>query len=109
MAMQEAMERAAGARGTGAEYTRLNREFHDMILQVAGSEQLLGLTSHIRPPAIVRILHEKLMEHDSVERSMAEHRAIFAALLDGDGERAESAMRRHIRSTMRSVPLLFAG
>ena len=105
-AMLGEMEKAAKSRDGAQSYTRLNGEFHDLILQAAGSEQLSLLASHIRPPAVVRIVHHKLMEHDSVERSMAEHRAIFKALLDGDGERAETAMRRHIRSSMRSVPVI---
>ena len=104
--MLEAMEKAARSRSGARAYTQLNRDFHDLVLQVAGSEQLSALASHIRPPAIVRVIHQKLLEHDAVDRSMAEHRAIFQALLDGDGERAEAAMRKHIRGSMRSVPLL---
>jgi len=104
--LQDAMEKAAVSRTGSRAYTQLNRDFHDLVLQVAGSDQLSALASHIRPPAILRIIHQKLLERDSVDRSMAEHRAIFQSLLDGDGERAEAAMRKHIRSSMRSVLLI---
>lgn len=100
------MEKAAASRASALAYSRLNKEFHDLILQAAGSQQLTALASHIRPPEIVRVIHHRLTEGDAVARSMAEHRAIFEALLAGDGERAEAAMRKHIRSSKRSVPLI---
>lgn len=105
-ALQADMEKAASSRAGAQAYSRLNKEFHDLILQAAGSEQLTALASHIRPPEIVRVIHHRLAEGDAVQRSMAEHRAIFEALLAGDGERAEAAMRKHIRSSKRSVPLI---
>ena len=106
LAMREAMTKAARAPGGVQAYGVLNRDFHDLVLAAAGSEQLSALTSHIRPPAIVRILHQRLAEGEAVARSMEEHNAIFEALLDGDGAKAEAAMRRHIRSSMRTVPMI---
>src|SRR5690606_29574477 len=90
-AMLDAMERAAASRSGGRAYRQLNTDFHDLVLQAAASDQLSALAVHIRPPAIVRLLHQKLAENDAVSRSMAEHRLIFQALLDGDAARAEAA------------------
>lgn len=103
-ALMQKMEKAASARDGSAAYTRLNREFHALILDAAGSEQLRALGSHLRPPAIARVLHQRFLAQETVERSLAEHRVIFDALLQGDGARAEVAMRRHIRSSLRSMP-----
>lgn len=98
------MERAASLDDEGAAYGRLNRDFHDLILEAAASEQLSALANHIRPPAIVRLLHQRLLEPGAMRKSLAEHQAIAAALLAGDGPRAEASMRRHIRSSMQSMP-----
>lgn len=104
MSLMERMEKAAAAGDGGAAYTPLNREFHDLVLEAAGSEQLRGLAPQLRPPAIVRILHQRLVAAEAVDRSLAEHRAVHEALMAGDGARAEKAMRRHIRSTLRTMP-----
>lgn len=106
IALMDAMEKAASARGGSQAYSQLNRQFHELVLQAAGSQQLQSLDRHIRPPAIVRLLHQRLVAAEAVERSMAEHRVIAQALLDGDGDKAEAAMRRHVRSSMRSMPAI---
>lgn len=101
-ALAKAMEKAV-AEGEISDYARLNREFHLLVFESARSEQLNSLAMHVHPPAIFRILHQRLMGHRAMERSMAEHRILIQALLAGDGEKAESAMRRHVRSSMGGV------
>lgn len=104
--LRDAMDRAARSRTDPQRYTQLNRDFHELILLAAGSAQLHAMAAHIRPPAILRIIHRRLLEQEVIGRSMAEHRLICSALLDGNADRAEKAMRRHIRSSMKALPNL---
>jgi DNA-binding GntR family transcriptional regulator len=104
-ALLERMEHALSESAVQA-YAELNRQFHDLILRAADSGRLYSLDHYVRPPAILRVLQERFAQANGLTRSMAEHRLIAGALLDCDGERAEAAMRQHIRSTMKSMTQL---
>lgn len=106
--LAEKMEKAAARRAV-PEYGTLNREFHQLVVAAADSEQLEALAAYVHPPAILRILHRRLTELGAMDRSMAEHRAVIQALLAGDGEKAEAAMRRHVRSSMKEVVAMVGG
>ncbi len=101
-ALAEAMEKAAARRAV-PEYGALNREFHQLVVAAADSPQLEALAAYVHPPAVLRTLHRRLTERGAMDRSMAEHRAVIQALLAGDGEKGEAAMRRHVRSSMKEV------
>lgn len=95
-------EVVTSARGLEA-FTPLNRDFHQLILEAACSERLKAMEQHISPPLLLRLVHRRLALVDAVPRAMTEHRAVFEALLDGNGRRAEAAMRRHIRNSMHAL------
>src|SRR5207253_1511280 len=103
--LMNAMERALAESAVDA-YAQLNRQFHDTVLDAAESDQLRSLRHLLHPPAILRLLQDRFAQSHGLARSMAGHRLLVSAPLDGDGERAEAAMRRHVRSTMRSMTRL---
>jgi DNA-binding GntR family transcriptional regulator len=99
----DAME-ACSRSGKGlGEYFRLNQQFHDLIRETAASEELNAMTQYIQPPLIVRLIYQQLARDDTAPRSLEEHRPIYEALIDGDPSRAEAAMRKHIRSSMKAL------
>jgi DNA-binding GntR family transcriptional regulator len=108
LALAEAMEKAAARRAV-REYGALNREFHQLVVAAADSQQLEALAAYLHPPTILHILHGRLTELGAMDRSMAEHRVVIQALLAGDGEKAEAAMRRHVRSSMKEVVAMVGG
>lgn len=73
-----------------------NREFHNLILDVAASRRLATLlTSLIEQPIIWRTAH--LYDAAELIRSANEHDELLVAFERGDGGWAESIMSGHIR------------
>lgn len=99
----EAM-RAAGAR-TG--YVEADLRFHLAIAELAGNPVLLtmlrALLGFLRP-CFVNVM----LEGKSKSKSDASHLQIYRALLDGDPEAAQAAMREHL-SLARTVLLKEVG
>lgn len=108
--LAEAMSRRDGSSDERHRYTRfarLDAEFHDRIVDIAGNElireTLARLHIHVQ---IFRLLFHSRVTEDAIE----EHGRIIAALAHRDGEKAAAAMRRHIeRSRDRLRPTLDAG
>ncbi|MEQ9270068.1 MAG: GntR family transcriptional regulator [Haliea sp.] len=76
-------------------YTALNDEFHGLIVAMSGNRYLMELVNHLRVP-IFRYQFHRFMDGSAKSQSIADHEAIAAAILKGDGPGAERAMRRHI-------------
>ncbi len=83
-------------------YLMANYDFHALVIEMSGNpfvEAHIGLTH----AAQLRMQAARFMDRDGIDVSHAEHEEIIAAILDGDGERAEAAMRAHIRGTRRTL------
>lgn len=72
-----------------------NERFHESIHALAGSDYIARLLQTLR----VYDRHSRtkiLAGRDEMPRALAEHEAIAAAILAGDPEAAETAMRKHV-------------
>jgi DNA-binding GntR family transcriptional regulator len=73
-----------------------NREFHALILEMAGSRKLVSLmASVIEQPVVWRTAHH--YGEDELRRSCGEHDELLAAFARRDGNWAASIMAGHIR------------
>ncbi len=83
--------------------SRVDREFHQVILEAAGNQQLMSIMSRLNDMINrLRFTLTPSRYHDSLR----EHRAILDALKGRDPEAARAAMERHIDAVRRSLHLL---
>jgi DNA-binding GntR family transcriptional regulator len=80
------------------EFARVNRLFHRTIVAVGGNQQLSDLIDNQQLPILMLQL-ARAVPPASIALSMHEHAAIAAAILAGDAERADQAMRTHLRNS----------
>jgi DNA-binding GntR family transcriptional regulator len=73
-----------------------NQTIHDLILQNADNEQLSLLMKRLQLP-IIRYQIRASVDEEYRNASRAEHEVVIAAILSGDSDRAESAMKAHLR------------
>jgi GntR family transcriptional regulator, transcriptional repressor for pyruvate dehydrogenase complex len=71
--------------------------FHDIILRLSGNAMIEAMYRAVREMA-VESQKLPMLSLSKLEQTVAEHRAILAALEAGDGPAARDAMRHHIRS-----------
>ena len=81
--------------GRWQEITKLNNEFHRIILDSAGSDRL---TSALSPLVHMPIVHQTFRRYtpEGLARSFAHHRELIAAIEAHDPNWAESVMQAHI-------------
>lgn len=86
------------------ERTLRARDFHAGIAQAAGSHRMSVILEGLHHE-MVRAHHvlPQLRWHLSEEIELREHREILAAIIAGDPERAEAAMRTHMDSIRESL------
>lgn len=85
-----------------SQYDSANQKFHDIIISIAGSERVRKLAEQLYVPIYVLRYHT-LLDAVSVKTSMDEHNQISLAITEGDEERAEAAMRRHVRTSRSAI------
>ena len=80
-------------------YVAADNAFHAAIYTASGNSRLVE--------SLERLLHQRFLTHHTAARvggrmaqAHAEHREIAEALLEGDPEGAETAMRRHIQGVL---------
>lgn len=90
-------------------YSRLNAEFHDMLVQMAGSDALRREIARVTalPFASPSAFLEDEAKIEQLERNVRaaheQHRAIVEAIALRQGARAESVAREHARAALRNV------
>ncbi len=84
-----------GQRLPGAAYIEENRTFHQAIVRATGNERMMDLTTQMQLPLIMFQLNG-MLTLENIAASLAEHRAIATAMLDGDSEAAALEARRHL-------------
>ena len=77
-------------------YLENNREFHDLIYEMANNSRLSTLASQLILPMYQLRLPERMDINDMV-MSQKHHRAIARAIMNSDGESAHDAMVDHLR------------
>ena len=80
----------------------LDREFHQVLAEVAGSRRLTDILSVIHAQA-QRFWATTLSNVAHMDEVIAEHNEIIAALASGDTQRAAEAARAHIFSFKRAL------
>lgn len=76
-------------------YHEENRLFHTSVLEVCGNAQLVDISRQLQLPLIMLQLSDA-MEPGTNQDSVRQHREIATAIVSGDGDAAENAMRRHL-------------
>jgi DNA-binding GntR family transcriptional regulator len=84
----------------GPAYIDENHRFHDAVTQASGNEQLIRLTRQLRLTALMYQLVSTL-KHENIAASVAEHRLIAKAILNGDGASAQQHVRSHLARALR--------
>lgn len=77
-------------------YIEENDRFHSAIVEASDNRQLGLLSRQLQLPLIMAQTSQA-MTPDNITESIAEHRAIARAILDGDGTRAETLMDAHLK------------
>lgn len=76
-------------------YMDENSAFHEAVYDAAGNRQLAQVSRQLQLPAIMSQL-DNLLTSAALEESVAEHRIIAKAILDGEEDEAELAMQKHL-------------
>jgi DNA-binding GntR family transcriptional regulator len=82
-------------RRSGPAYHEENRQFHQAILDVCGNQKLVELSRQHQLPLIMLQL-SGAMTPAMYEESVTEHRTIATAILAGNADKAEAAVREHL-------------
>jgi GntR family transcriptional regulator, transcriptional repressor for pyruvate dehydrogenase complex len=103
-ALRQLLDDAAGT-DDDVEFTKLDARFHIKIAQSAKNRFLTDALEQVRAQlyVIVLLLPDTPMWQ---QRTLAEHQRIFAALQQGDAERASQQAARHVRHTVASARAL---
>lgn len=102
-ALAHEMDRcAARERPDISEMTRLNNDFHRLVLEAAGHARLVQLlTAMVNVPLVWRTFSHYSPE--ALRRSLAHHHELVDALRAQDPHWAESVMRSHVRAAWSTV------
>jgi DNA-binding GntR family transcriptional regulator len=89
-------------RSSSSRFARLDAEFHDKIMEIAGNALIRDTLTHLHTHFhIFRLMFHALV----TEAALGEHESVLAALSSRDEIEAERAMRDHIeRSHQRLLP-----
>jgi DNA-binding GntR family transcriptional regulator len=95
--------RAAVASGDLLGYSDLNRRLHGLVLALSGQTTAAAILERLRGQS-VRHQFQLAMHPGRPSVSLPQHLEIIEALCACDAERAEAAMRRHVRSVVDTLP-----
>lgn len=97
------MDEAAASRPPSLDtITDLNNRFHRAILEASGNQRLVGLVATVvEVPLVWRTFSH--YSREAMQRSLAHHHEIVAALRAGDAPWAESVMRSHVHAAWTSL------
>ncbi len=82
-----------------------NEEFHTLIIQLSGNTHLERIIPQLQLPAF-RTAFFRLIDQPERDISLEQHATILNAIIKGDPNNAEEAMRRHVRRTSELVSKL---
>jgi GntR family transcriptional regulator, transcriptional repressor for pyruvate dehydrogenase complex len=96
---------AAGATDDDVEFTKLDARFHTCVAEAAANRFMTDALERVRAELYVIFL---LLPDSPLwqQRSLKEHEHIFAALQEGNAERASRAAARHVRHSVASARAL---
>lgn len=100
-ALMSALEKARKQHDL-AEFSRLNREFHELIRQTSGHALATKLARSVEQ-SVYHHQFRLLAQKPSVFSGQDEHEKIFRALIAGDSQAAEDEARAHVRATLAAL------
>jgi len=96
-------ERAESSEDAAA-FIEENFRFHEGIMRLSGNAVLAAMMPKVHAPMPLSLLqYIYRMDAPRRARSMADHKAIIEAILEGNAADAEMLMRRHVRRIWRLV------
>lgn len=98
-------QRAADANGDLAEFLRQDEAFHQTIAQAADCERAWRLLENLKAQ-MDRVRYLSLDDATPVRILIEQHAAIADGLFEGDPDKAENAMKAHLREILTSLPVL---
>jgi DNA-binding GntR family transcriptional regulator len=93
------------ARTNPSDYVDANERFHTTIVRIGGNAPLAQLLEQLRTP-LFRFQFRSRFTNVNLERGHKDHTAIAEAILAGDADEAERAMRRHLRNSTKLIESL---
>lgn len=81
--------------GRPEKFGKLNAEWHSLIMRVSGNELIEALVRRLNTP-VHHLLFESFYIGKRMQHAIEDHRRIVAAILSGDPDEAEKAMRQHV-------------
>lgn len=102
-ALHQQLEQAARpGSGSRDRFFELNEKFHRRLLELADNRWRAQLVADLRK--VMKLNRQgSLFKAGRIEQSLAEHRAILAALLERDAELAAQRMRQHFASGLQAA------
>lgn len=83
-------------------YSQTNGQFHRKLLEIAQHQTAVKMLEMLRSQ-MVRFQYRAILVPDRARKSLAEHKAVLAAIEAGDPDRAERAMRRHLKGVIEGI------
>lgn len=93
--LQEQLERCVEQR-LPERFGTLNTQWHELLVEGSGNQVVASLLQRLAVP-IHRLLFGSFYNEDRLRTANNDHRRILEAILAGDSEGAEAAMRAHVR------------
>ncbi len=93
------------ARSDPGDYVDANERFHTTIVRIGGNAPLEQLLEQLRTP-LFRFQFRSRFTMTNLARGHQDHSAIAKAILAGDADAAERAMRRHLRNSTKLIQSL---
>lgn len=87
---------ASGDIGLTPQLTRLDQQFHTLLLQISGNLLLTQLYGHIAPLFRQYSIRAFTLSPSAADKTDREHRRIAEAVLEGDADHAREAMQAHL-------------
>lgn len=104
LAIQAEMDGAADAMAMDR-FVRANDRYHEFIIRHAKNDYLLSFLERLRIP-IFRLQFHVFYTGETLRLSNTDHQRITRAILAGEGDQAEVAMRSHVRNGLATVQKL---
>ncbi len=98
-----AAQERAEADGDAEVFDRLDDDLHRQLCELSGHGIAWALSRRANGH-LDRVRRLSLPEPGYLGEMVAEHRAVVAAVADGDADRAESVLRHHLRMVLSSLP-----
>ncbi len=101
-----AQQRARGLTATGEEFMRLDEDFHRALAEIAGEAAVADHLEELK-------IHMNRVRHISArqlsrERLITQHSDVVEAIRSHDANRADAAMRLHLREIVSDLPGIVA-